>query len=262
MLIRFLSILLTILVVLAPSASHAIEEIKQAAQLYQVYWKGLHIGDFRVEINNGSISSEIQSYGTAKKISKYSNSASSKFHKEGDTYIPTSYYTYLTQRQGDKKVNVNYDATGNITKESVVPPDKAYKRPPVKNESKKGTVDPLTAALIARDKISDALAKGETKFNFNIYDGRRLSRLDFTILGKDKIKALDKDQDVVKVNVRRSAIEGYTNNELKRMQGEEPDILVYLSTETLLPVKANAEAILGQADFKLVKECESLEQCK
>lgn len=258
---RFLITISVLCSVLLPFAASAQEITEKTARWYKISWNKIIIADFKVEVDGNSMASSIQSLGVVRKVSKYSNTSEGKFKKVGNSYVPTYYHSYLTQRQGSKEVTINYDASGKIIKEAVVPPDKAYKRPPVKNESKQSVVDPITAALVAREKIRASLASGEKQFSFNIYDGRRLSRLDFNIEGEESIKVLDKRRDVVRISFRRVALEGYTNNELKRMKGEEPDIVVYLGKDDLLPLSAKAAAPLGKAVFKMVKECKTLEEC-
>lgn len=251
-----------LLFTLIPLTSIASDTPLKTARWYKIYWKAIHIADFRMGIDGESLVSNIDSQGLAQKISKYKNYTSGSFHKIGDAYLPVHFDSSLRQRQGTIKVRLDFDKNGNITEESVIPPDKRYKRPAVANASKVGVVDPLTAIMVAKSKIETSLSEGEKEFSFNIYDGRRLFRLDFNIYGIETIKALEKNWDVVKIGFRRFPLEGFTNNELKRMKGEDPDFIVYLEKDSLIPVKADAAAPLGRAMFVLVKECDTVAECQ
>ena len=260
-LFMFYRLIIFIAILLFPCLSSAENEAK-VARWYKVYWNNVYIADFKAEIGEKSMVVDIDSRGIVKKISKYTNHTYSKFHVENGNYVQEYFESHLRQRQGTKEVAIYYDKNGKIRSETLTPPDSKGKRPLVAKEAKAGVVDPLFAAIVARDKIKAALADGTKSFNFNIYDGRRLSRLEFNIYGMENIKILEKKQDVVKISFKRIAIDGFTNNELKRMKGEEPDFVLYLEPGTLFPVKADAAAPLGKATFMLERECMSMEECR
>lgn len=222
--------------------------IINATRTYKVFVKGIHVGDLIGEIRDKEIKATIKSYGLAKAISKYESFDRTDFTFNNDAFIPRSYYTKFIQRQGAKIVDIKYGSNGTVITEQVTPPDKRYKRPAVKEENKKGAVDPLTAFLVARQKVIEGLKSGNNSFSFNIYDGRRLARLEFEIKGREIQKIKNKDTNVISVTFRRLALEGYTNNELKRLKTEDPTFNMYLSDDNdLLPVKANVFCELGTA---------------
>ena len=255
------SLILAFYLILLPLSSIAADNTT-TARWYKIYWNKIYIADLKASISENEVAAKIQSYGTVKAISKYANYTYTKFHKNGDQYIPEEFISNTTQRQGKKDVVIKYGNDGKILEESVTPPDKRHKRPAVEDNLKIDAFNPAFAAIIARDKIGDGLANGKKKFHLNIYDGRRLSKLEFNIIGRQTIKVLEKNTDVVKIEFRRIPVAGFTNNELKRMNGEEPDFSVYLNINDLLPVKADAVAPLGKASFILEKECKSIEECK
>jgi hypothetical protein len=116
--------------------------------------------------------------------------------------------------------------------------------------------------MVARQKVKASLLGGETSFKLNIYDGRRLADLQFKISPSSKMQINGKDEDVIKVTFVRRPLKGFTGNELKRMSGEEPIFTTYVSNdEKLLPLKMDADAILGKAVLVFEKECPSLKEC-
>jgi hypothetical protein len=260
--------LLTVLLVLFTTTSAIGDGFNKknhlnSTKLYKVYWSGIHVADLIINIENDSIFANIESYGIVKKVSKYRSSFKSQFEYNNDHYKPISYYTEFEMRNGSKTINIQYSPDGTIKNEVVTPPDKRSKRPAVKDILKNNSADPLTAFMISRQLIKENLAKNNTKFSLNIYDGRRLSRLDFQIHGKYERKINESIRKIVKVSFKRIAIDGYTQNELRRMPKEEPLFTLYLSDdETLLPLKADAEAKLGTAVILYEKDCISFTACK
>ncbi len=250
MLIR---ILLLIIIAFLPHSSMAADKLDNAARWYKIFWNNVYIADFKVEISNDNIDVKIDSKGLAKSISKYKNYLHSNFYMKGTDYIPISFDSALTQRQGTKNVKIQYAKTGEIINDTVTPPDNRTKRPAVSADLKKDAVDPLFAAITARKKIRECLKNDTKEFNFNIYDGRRLSKLEFNLYGLETIKIKDRTLKILKISFRRIAIKGFTKNELKRMQGEEPDFILYLEEDTLFPVKVDANAPLGKAIFVMVQ---------
>jgi len=262
MLNRLSKFIFFILIAFLPCVSMAVDAPLRVARWYKIYWNGLYIADLKVEIGENNMISQIDSLGVVKTISNYANRTYSKFHMEKGLYIQDYFESRLQQRKGTKEVRIYYAADGKIRTEVLTPPDSPGKRPKVSDDMKIGASNPLFAAIVARDKIKAAITGQEKTFNFNIYEGRRLSRLDFIINGKENIKILDKNIDVVKISFRRVPIAGFNKKELDRMKGEEPDFIVYLEEDTLLPIKADAAAPLGKAKFILEKECRNIEECR
>lgn len=232
------------------------------ARWYKVYWSGIHVADLIAGANNNRLDTVIRSYGIVQKVSQYSSRTSTVFNIDNGQYVPLSFYTEFQQRSGARKIDIKYSGNGTIVEEAVTPPDNRAKRPAVAETLKKNAVDPLTAFMIARQEIKNNLAKGNNKFSLDIYDGRRLSRLDFDIYGRMQREIEDKKYNVVKVTFKRQPVAGYTKNELRRAKDEEPLFTLYISDdETFLPIKADAEAPLGTAVLLLEKECESVDSC-
>ncbi|MDB2415273.1 DUF3108 domain-containing protein [Rickettsiales bacterium] len=234
----------------------------QTAPWYKVYWGGFHIANLWTEITDGQIKAVIESYGLVKTLSKYESSTKSSYIKKDNRFLPAHFQTIFKQRHGSRSIDIKYNDSGNIKDEAVIPPDNRLKRPAVEDAKKKNAVDPLTAILVARQKIKNGLKNGNDKFSINMYDGRRLSELDFTIYGKQQKTIKNRQYDVIKIDFKRLPIEGYTDNELKRFKSEEPVFTLYLEdNDLMLPIKAEADAPLGTAVLLMEKDCLTLSQC-
>jgi hypothetical protein len=229
---------------------------------YKVYWSGIHVADLKADVKEDGLDAIIESYGIVKKISKYESKFKTKFQYVEGEFVPNSYYTEFQQRNGSRKIDIKYNNDGVVSEEKVVPPDNRAKRPAVDDNLKQDAFDPLTAFMAARKMLKESLAKGEDQFELKMYDGRRLAKLVFNIEGRFDRNIKGNKHKVIKVTFKRKPIEGFTNNELKRMKGEEPIFTLYLSDdEKLLPLKADAEAPLGTAVLLFEKECLSIDEC-
>lgn len=253
---------IVIAIILLPFAAMANKTDTElsAARKYNVYWAGIHIADLIAEVKDNKMQAIIESYGIAKEVSKYRSKTSSEFILNNGAVLPASFFTEFQQRDQLRKIDIKFSEDG-IKHEQVTPPDNRKKRPAVPDILKKDAVDPLTAAVVAREKILESLANNTNKFEFNIYDGRRLSALKFNVYGLVKRIINGKSTETVKIDFKRYPLAGYTSNEMKRAKGEEPVITFYLEPGTLYPLAADAEAKLGTATLVMEKECDSLDSC-
>ena len=249
------AILCLLLLVVSTSIPFAGAEAEQiynlppdGARRYGVYWTGVHVADMFVSHSPTAMDVEIKSYGLVKKISKFKSKTRTAYLQDSGAVRPATFHTVFQNRSRERKIDIAYDAQGNVLKESVVPPDNRKKRPAVSQQGKDAAVDPLTATLLARQRVIEARQKGEKQFNFPIYDGRRLSMLNFKIGNTKNIKVDGKKYRVFPLTFRRSPIEGHTDRELERMKEEEPTMKVYVTDdETAMPVRAEGKAPLGTA---------------
>lgn len=229
---------------------------------YKIYWSGIHVADLIASLSQGNFTTQIETYGLAKTISKYASLTSLEYNKNNNIYAPIAYHSKFNQRHGGRSVEISYLENGKIAYQSVTPPDAEWKRPKVPEALRKHAVDPLAAFLLAQQKIKEALEQNNQRFTIDVYDGRSLYGLDFTVYGRIKKKIKDREYSLIQVEFKRRSIAGFTANELKKIPTEEPTFTVYLSDdELLLPLKADAEAPLGTAVLFLEKECRSLNEC-
>ena len=239
------------------------DESLYKARWYKAYWGNIYIGDLFAEIAGKQIRVAIQSYGLVATISRYRSVTLGQFRMLPNGYIPEYFATQYRNRQGERRIALQYDSDGNLVKETVIPPDKRWKRPAVSEALKQHSVDPVTAFMVARWQLKKALEEGHTNIAFTMYDGRRLSRFDFTLLGRKDLTMGKHTYPVVIVRFLRHPVAGYTNNELQRMKGEEPEMVVYVTEDALfLPVRIDAKAPLGQVVIRHAEDCHSLEHCQ
>src|SRR5689334_23060754 len=117
-------LILTVLLAYISTATAEPLPLLNTTREYKVYIRGVHIADLKAVLAEDSLTTEIESYGLVKKISKYSSKGKSTFTFKNGEFIPQHYSTNFTQRQGDRTVEISYDTNGKITKEQVTPPDK------------------------------------------------------------------------------------------------------------------------------------------
>lgn len=233
------------------------------ARLYKVYYGGIHIADLAAEFSDQHVATIIKTYGLVKKVSKFSSQTIGYYRPQNKDYLPASFSTEFFQRRGKRTIDLDFSPKGEITSENVVPPDPEWKRPKVDASLKKGTYDPMTSFVVARHRIRQALAIGNKTFKFPMYDGRRLAELQFTVFGRET-RTIDKIKyPVVKVQLRRVPLAGYTDNERKRIKaGEEPLVTGYFSDDELfVPILVIADAPLGSAVIRFDRSCKTLADC-
>ena len=262
MVTKFIVILLAICWGNLAFANEGSHPAPQVAKWYKVYWSGIHVADMIATVEDKKMDIMIDSYGIAKTLSKFSSKTRSTFVFKDGRYVPASYYSAFTQRRGDRSIDINYNTEGVITSEVVNPPDKSWKRPPVEDDKKVGAYDPVTVFLAARNYLKMAHEAQKNYFSLPVYDGRRLSRIHFHIVGEQIIEVEDTKHDVVKVVVSRDQVAGFAKREMKRSKEEEPTITFYFSNdEHFMPIKAFAQAPIGTAVMLLEKTCSSVADC-
>lgn len=258
---------ITLLLSLPAGAFAEALERPEEARLYKLYWGGMNLGNLVGAIEKAEdgyhFKVNMRSRGLARLITKYQSDTLTHFAFTDDHQaLPVSFMTKGSLRKKQRIINIDYDQEGLITYENVNPPDKRWKRPAVKKESKAGSMDPLTMLINVRKRVIDYLQGGEKEFTYLLYEGRRLSKLYFTIHGKMRLTIGSEEFPVIHVHARRDPLEGFTNREKEKMAMEEPVIDMYLSDdEFLLPVKAVGEIPVGNAIMLLKKVCKTMEEC-
>ena len=237
-------------------------------KFYKAYWMGMHVGDIISQISqdkNGAyyIESRIQSRGIAKRFLKYWSVSKSLVNIDDSGNISSQYFfTKSATKRKTREINLSYDEAGNLAGEEVIPPDNRKKRPFVEDDLKYIATDPHSIILVSRKKIKESLDNNISNFSIPVYDGRRLTNVDFNIIGKKNISYNSNDTEVIHVIIQRQAISGYTEREIKRMETENPPINIYLeNNDTMLPLIVRAKAPIGSAYIRLVKECVDINSC-
>jgi hypothetical protein len=247
---------------------HAAPAPLHEVRAYAVIWNSLHIGDIIAEVKetNGTYHFEthMRSREIIKLLAPYTNRATATIKPSSTRgFIPVSYENTVKLRKKLRTIRMHYAADSTLNTLIVTPEDSIAKRPPATPAQLIGSIDPLTGTMLAQHYVKNYLATGHNKdFTFNIYDGRKLFAVHFTIIGKSVITLDNNPVATVHFRFSRKAIAGFTAKELAKMPKEEPVIDVYLRDDaTLLPVKAVGKAASGSVTAVLTKSCATLEAC-
>jgi len=84
---------------------------------------------------------------------------------------------------------------------------------------------------------------GDKQFTLRLYDGRRLMETPYTVLGEEELRyGRNGRAQVIHVSAQRKPITGYTEKELKSMEGSDPAMHVLFSNdENFVPLKLYVE---------------------
>ncbi|MCC7259405.1 MAG: DUF3108 domain-containing protein [Alphaproteobacteria bacterium] len=234
---------------------------------YKFYWSGLYAGDIIIGVTETEGKYEaravIETQDMVRTISRFWSDTSIHGTREKGAYRPTHYDTYYHRRKGGgRKIVLDYEGDARIVKEDYNPPENRQKRPAVPPEQRDGAPDPITLALVVRQKLRALLDAGTKKFTMRMFDGRRLSDVNFEIVGKDIIEVKERRRDVIHIVYEQSPVAGYTNNEMKRLAGENPRVDIYISDDDrLIPLQVEGTAMMGTASAMFRKECRLFEEC-
>lgn len=251
---------LALLLGAAPAFSAEVKPAIEFKGLYQCGVGGMQIAKFGIEVDETAtsydVTSDILSTGMLKLFVKHSSHSTTS--KQGDA---VAYETHYQTNKKPKYVSLKYEHS-IITGENVLPPDNRDKRPAVSTELKKNTVDPLSLIVQMRLQLIDALKNKKPGYTINVYDGRRLTQVDFTVVGERDLKIGDDTRKTIVVTVKRKAIAGFSESEIKSQDPHEPLLTIYFSNdERLWPLKLEVPMMLGSLSATLVKECRTGESC-
>lgn len=243
-----------------PVRPEKIEKQKNIIRKYGVYWLGINIADFYADIeqkgNDYKFKSYIETHGIAKLVSGFRSNTESIFNKSGDKFIPKKFNTNFVRRGKIRDIELVYSKDGKkITHHKNEPAEHPGKRPPVPEDVRNGSIDPMTFIFTVRERLKTAIQKGEKKFSSRFYDGRRLTELEFKIKGKTKT-------GLINISFIENPISGYTKNELSDIDDRKVEISLYISPNDFLPVKAFGDSTFGKATAILEKECKTIEECR
>jgi hypothetical protein len=213
------------------------------------------------DARNYSATTDILLTGVVSLFTSHSSHSTVDGSGKDYTYNASEYETNYKTKKKKRYVKLNYK--GDIfDKETLVPPENPAKRTPVPTQEKNGSYDPLSALLKARMLLIDALEKNKKTFSLNVYDGRRLTKVDFTVLSTRTIRIDGKKVPIVAVQAKRTLIAGFTKSELADHDPQEPPMIMYFSNdEKLFPVRLQANLSFGRLTADLYKTCNAQESC-
>lgn len=223
------------------------------------------IGKLGIELEQSpthySIVSDIVTTGLVNMIVKHSSHTTVSGSGREFAYPETEYEAHYQTRKKKKYVKF-LTHRAQAGQEMLVPPDNAVTRTPVDAELKKDVVDPLSLTLRMREATWGAVRAGKGNFSLHLYDGRRLSELDFVVEEKKQISYLGKQVPVVPVTLTRKMLAGYTKSELDAADPNEPPVRLYFSDDSrFMLVRAEVSLWMGTLSATLSQECAAAESC-
>lgn len=240
--------------------------------LYNVYWSGFNVADLLIDINQTTEKYDmriaIETYGLAYSFTKFTTRA----HVSGDVlpgggWQPRKYFSKHRWRDKITTINFEYDADGKMISHSHQPPINHHARPKVKPEESNGTYDPISAYLLARYDISNAIKAihagkpyNRSSSQINVFDGRRVANVGFDII--DKIKRFHingKKQWTRPVRMWRQPVAGFKPKELKE---DTTDVVIFFARSyPYLPLMLEADSPAGEVYARFERYCHSYDEC-
>lgn len=202
------------------------------------------------------IAADIATTGIARLFARHSSHTTVSAHGSDRDYR-TDYRT----RKKKKSVEMTTRG-GKVTKVVVTPPEPPEKRPPVATAMASAAYDPLSFLMEIRRRLHRALEENRENFSLNLYDGRRLTKASFAVLGRRQILLHGKKTRVVTVGLRRTPLAGFNKSELAEIDSNEPTVYLHFSDDgRLMPLMAETTLWFGPLAATLTKECRTGESC-
>lgn len=232
---------------------------------YEFGFGGVLFGKMGLEIEQSSRSytatSDITSSGVLKLFVRHNSHTTVDATGHDFLYDNSVYETHYQTRKKKRYVKM-VTKNGQLIEETLVPPETPERRPPVDASLKKGALDPLSFVITMRRQVVLALQNNSREFTLNVFDGRRLTEVDFTIEGKKVLKFGEQKYPTIAVKARRKLIAGFTDSELQDYDPKEPDLMIYFSDNTrLIPIRLEISLLVGKLYANLVKECRTGDSC-
>lgn len=234
---------------------------------YTVSWGGITVGGMVVDAHEDADSYRMQvetrSSGLVKAISKHHSSNTVSGLRRSGEYIPQRFESRFSLRGKSRHIVLEYDKQGRLTHEENNPPEPEHKRPPVPMDVKRDVIDALTTLFVQRQKIHEALASGQDRFTIRMYDGRRVTDLEYYVRGRRGMGWNMQEVPIIEFAFSRIPVAGYKDSELKDLAGKTaPNVSLYLSDDgRLIPLKIVVDSSAGEFYANLSKDCETLQAC-
>lgn len=258
----------------ATLAADALTSVKPDMHPAPLHFKGIYefkmaaikLGKMGIEVEETSdhyaMIADIISTGLVNTLVKHSSHTTVDASGGKNFIYPNKEYESNYQTRKKKKYVKMVHKDGKLVEEKLVPPDNRAIRPAVADALKKDTVDPLSFLLVMREKLYTAMQEKKDRFTLKLYDGRRLTQVDFVIGGKQNILYNGKKVPVVVVDVTRKLLNGFTASELANHDPNEPVLHLYITNDArLIPLRAEFSFWMGSISAVLAKECRTGESC-
>lgn len=199
--------------------------------------------------------------GLLKFFTKHSSHTTVSASGKDFVYPSRSYESKYKTRKKSRHVKMLYE-NGQTKKETSIPPVNTAKRKQPTPEQRKDHYDPLSFLIKMRQEVIGTLKENNKGFMLKVFDGRRLTGAQFTIIGEKTISYKGKERSVIAVKIKRSLISGYTQKEYKTHSSKEKPLTVYFSNdERFIPLKLETNFWFSTLSATLAKECRTGESC-
>jgi hypothetical protein len=152
--------------------------------VYTVYWAGLPAGEIRLKLHDDAAAYrdqiEIRTTGLPALLSKFRATALAEGRMAADRPAEPSHYnaTYDLRKRRDRRISMHFvTRAGAVIAERG--PDDTSRKPPLAEEFRRNTVDPVTAFNRVRGALRAPPRTADGSFTIPVYDGARR----FDILG-------------------------------------------------------------------------------
>ena len=236
---------------------------------YIADWNGLNVGEMTVMLdqNNTDYTYKVilDSVGLVRTFTNYRSENMATGKIVNGKPVPGTFFTEWWRKKEHQQVTVIYKNGGKIAEETANPPEKRPKRPIVEPKYKNNTLDTVTSALWARERIRELVESKPSypqKFTMPVFDGRRRFDVELTINGYKKKKYAGKEEDLLEIVFYRTPVNGFNEKELLRMKQQDPTVIFYLDNN-YIPVMGTGSAPFGSANLHRVSLCQSVDiACK
>lgn len=250
---RYIKILLAFLFISAPAVAQTPPALDFKGR-YDFTLAAVPFGAIDVSMSQGPgyyrAVSDITTVGIAKVFVQHKSHTESR-GTGADFKYPEVTYESKYETKGKPKSARFVKRGGVIVEDYVQPADHRTARTPVSVEAKSKAWDPVALALGMRIELARIIKGGGKDFSLDYYDGRRLTRGNFSYVGEQTVKIKGVKYPVYVVTGSREPIAGFTDKELKRMAQKEPTLTVYFTKDTLVPLKLELPLGLAMASATL-----------
>ncbi len=189
--------------------------------IYRIQWMGITLGratlTWQETMTRYHARIVIQTSGIAKVFNKQTRSLETTGNITRSasltTYSPEIYLNHVTYKHKERDMQVRYNKDGIESSYAVTPPDDRRWRPEVPDVERDKALDIMTAIIYAYQHVQEH----KEQFDFTIFDARRLSGIHYT---------RKKNSPILTYIGTRTANSGYTDKELKELEGD--DTLVFV----------------------------------
>lgn len=237
--------------------------------LYDIQWKGVPVGKLILSGTEAGDAFEMHAISKTSGVvwlaTRHKSTMDTTGQRKNGHYLPLHFETDFKLRDDTRLITLDFAAEdGRLTSETNIPEEPEWKRPRVPVPLKGYALDPLTPFFELRPRVYAALkGTGNSAFTLRYYDARRLTDLQFRVLGREVTTLDGKATSIVRVKVNRIAIAGYKEKELKEIADHDLSLELLLSDDGhLRPLQIIADTAFGNVYFNFRQACPTLDACR